>query len=392
MVNRVVVGTHWGDEGKGKVVCMLTEDADIIARFNGGANAGHEAQINGKTIITHLVPTGIISESKQAVIGAGVVLDVKALMNEFVYLKGKDISYGGRFFIDNSTALILPQHRIQDYADEKVKERGTNRKIGTTGRGIGPAYVDVTDRSALRVEDLLSFDRFEKKFQENLEKKLANMRAYGITNGDIIEILEKITEAEQRSYQNSIKPHLLDYTRYFDEAEGLNSEEMLADFFRIKRKIQPLAIDTSRLLNQAINQQKSILFEGAQGTFLDVNYGTVPYVTSSHTLAGSACVGLGVGPTCIDEVIGVTKAITSRVGSGPFPTEMQSEEAERIRTKGQEFGATTGRPRRVGYFDGVMLKRAVQLNGITDLIITKLDIMSGEKEVNICTLYSLNIY
>lgn len=347
MGNIVVVGAQWGDEGKGKIIDLLAKDADYIVRFQGGNNAGHTVVVGGEEFIFHLIPSGILHAKKICVIGNGVVIDPKALLEEMAHLRHKGISVEKRLRISEEAHLIFPYHRLLDRLRER---RGT--RIGTTGRGIGPCYVDKMSRCGIRVADLLDKDIFKKKLRENLDEKN--------------EIITKI-------YQE----------------EPLRISEIYEEYLRYGHLLKRYTCNTSLLLNQAIEKKKRVLFEGAQGTLLDIDHGTYPFVTSSNATAGGACIGTGVGPTRIDRVIGVIKAYTTRVGEGPFPTEFPVSLMGAIRKKGKEFGATTGRPRRCGWFDAVLARHAVRVNGIDELIVTKLDVLDERKTVKLCTAYRI---
>lgn len=339
----VVIGTQWGDEGKGKIVDLLTEGADLVVRYQGGHNAGHTVVIGSEAIVLHLVPTGIL-RGKISVIGNGVVVDPAALIEEIEGLSRLGFDAEGKLFVSGAAHLILPYHR----AIEKENEKG--RKIGTTGRGIGPTYSDKMARIGIRVEDL--FDAA--LFREKLSANIAEMNLY----------LDRIF---------SVK--------------GFEVEKVYGEYQKYAAKMAPYVTDASRLINEAIDQGKKVLFEGAQGTHLDVDHGTYPYVTSSSATAGGACIGGGIGPTRVDRVIGVAKAYTTRVGSGPFPTEMSGAECEDLRARGSEFGATTGRPRRCGWFDALTVRAAVRLNGLSALAVTKLDVLDPIEEIKICIGY-----
>ncbi|GAB4184856.1 MAG: adenylosuccinate synthase [Calditrichia bacterium] len=346
----IVVGAQWGDEGKGKIVDILSEEMDVVARFQGGANAGHTVKIKGKKYILHLIPSGILHPNTICVIGNGVVVDPAALLEEIELLEKEGISVKGRLFISHKAHLIMPYHKLLDKASEEAMGES---KIGTTGRGIGPAYVDKYNRKGIRIVDLLDKDLFEQKIRENIAEKN--------------KILEKIYG------QNPI-----------------NTDEMVKEYLEYDQLMDPYIKDVSVLINNAIEDGKNILLEGAQGTLLDVDHGTYPYVTSSNPVSGGACIGVGIGPTMIDSVIGVLKAYTTRVGYGPFPTELEGEEGEYFRTVGQEFGATTGRPRRCGWFDAVIARYARRINGITRLAVTKLDVLDQLDEIKICTGYKVD--
>jgi len=346
---RIVVGSQWGDEAKAKIVDYLAIDADYVVRFQGGANAGHTVIVDGNVFVFHLIPAGIMYPDKKCVIGNGVVLDPNALMDEIENLKNRGISVEGRLFISQKAHLVMPYHKMLDKATEKFKGKNS---IGTTGRGIGPAYRDKAARVGIRIVDLLNRDVFTAKLEENIRQ--AN------------EFLTKIY---------GYKP--------------LDVNEVVDAFIEFDRKIDPYVTDISVLLNDAVKSGKNVLFEGAQGALLDIDHGTYPFVTSSNTIAGAACVGTGIGPTHVDEVIGVMKAYTTRVGNGPFPTEFEGAFAETIRKIGGEYGATTGRPRRCGWFDGVIAKYATRINGLSSLAITKLDVLDTLPEIKICTGYRL---
>jgi len=348
-MNLIVVGTQWGDEGKGKIVDLLSEEADLVIRYQGGHNAGHTIVIDGKPIILHLIPTGLL-QGKVGVIGNGVVIDPKAFLEEISLLSARGFPVTGRLFISETAHLIMPYHQALDKESERLKGAG---KIGTTGRGIGPAYADKMSRVGIRVVDL--FD--PKGLREKISSNLLWVNA----------VLEKIYEAP-----------------------GFDPEEILEMTLAYGERLRPFVADTSLLLNQAIRKGQKLLFEGAQGTHLDVDFGTYPFVTSSNAAAGGASTGTGVGPTRFDEVFGVTKAYTTRVGSGPFPSELKGKTGEALQKQGHEFGATTGRPRRCGWFDAVLVRSAVRVNGMSALAITKLDVLDGFSEVQICVSYEIN--
>jgi len=344
---KVIVGAQWGDEGKGKIVDLLSESMDIVARYQGGPNAGHTVVVDGSEIILHQIPSGILRPHTTCVIGNGVVIDPKVLLEEIDFVTSKGIDVSGRLLISNRAHLIMPYHKKLDLARENSDDFTT---IGTTGRGIGPAYVDKYDRCGIRVADL--FD------PKNLSRRLS----------------ENITA----------KSNLLEHIYKTDK---IDLEKALNEYASFHETIQPYVADTSVYLNKAIDEGKHILLEGAQGTLLDVDFGTYPYVTSSNPISGGACIGLGIGPTKIDEVLGIVKAYTTRVGMGPLPTEFDPAFADKVRKLGGEFGATTGRPRRCGWFDAVVVRHAVMVNGITSLAITKLDVLDTLKEIKICVGY-----
>jgi len=347
VANVVIVGTQWGDEGKGKVVDLLAENADMVVRFQGGNNAGHTMVVGGEQFICHLIPSGIL-QKKTCAIGNGVVVDPAVLLEEIDALstRGVDVS-AARLKICEKAHLIMPYHRAVDKAREQFKGE---KKIGTTGRGIGPAYEDKATRRGLRFIDLLDPEAFAEKVRSILDEKNFYLKNYlSATTLDPAAIID-----EYNVYAGRLAPHL---------------------------------INISVFINEAIKAGRQIMFEGAQGTHLDIDHGTYPYVTSSNTLAGNACCGAGVGPNQINDVIGIVKAYTTRVGKGPFPSELFDAIGDKIQERGAEFGATTGRRRRCGWLDTVILKNAVRLNGLTGLAITKLDVLDGLKSLNICTGY-----
>jgi adenylosuccinate synthase len=345
--NVVVIGTQWGDEGKGKVVDMLTERADAVVRFQGGHNAGHTLVIDGHKTVLHLIPSGILRRDVSCLIGNGVVLSPSALLDEVRMLEDGAVPVRERLRISESCPLILPYHVALDRARERARGR---RAIGTTGRGIGPAYEDKVARRGLRVGDLFHRERFAVKLGEVLD------------------------------YHNFALQH------YF-KAEPFDLQRLLEETLAVADDLQPLAADVTDLLHQAQARGDSILFEGAQGALLDIDHGTYPYVTSSNTTAGGAATGSGVGPRDFDYILGITKAYTTRVGSGPFPTELFDETGAHLAEKGREFGATTGRPRRCGWFDGVALRRALRINSVSGLCVTKLDVLDGLDSIQLCVGY-----
>jgi adenylosuccinate synthase len=348
MANVVIVGAQWGDEGKGKVVDIYTEFADDVVRYQGGNNAGHTLVVNNEKVILHLIPSGILHPGKRCIIGNGVVLDPEVFINEVNNLKSRGrLEDDSCLLLSGSLHLIMPYHKRMDIAREA---KSGERKIGTTGRGIGPCYEDKIARRGVRLTDLLDKDRFARKLRENLEER--NF------------ILEKYLGVQPFTFEEI-------YDQY-------------TDFADILRKY---AADTAMVLHQDIKAGKKILFEGAQGTMLDIDYGTYPFVTSSSTCAGGACTGTGVSPREIHEIIGISKAYVTRVGSGPFPTELEDENGEKLREAGHEFGSTTGRPRRCGWFDAPVVRYAVRVNGLTGLALTKLDVLSGFDRIKICTGY-----
>lgn len=342
----VVVGTQWGDEGKGKIVDVLSEEAEIIVRYQGGHNAGHTVVINNEKFILHLIPSGILHKDKLCIIGNGVVIAPQALLEEIDGLRKRGIEVEDNLLISKNAHLIMPYHVLLDTQSEKT----TKVKIGTTGRGIGPAYTHKAQRIGIRVVDLLEPDIFKEKLERNLEEvKFILKERYGL------------------------KP--------------LNGEEIFNEYMVYAERLRSYISDTEVVINDAIVKGKRVLLEGAQGTLLDVDHGTYPFVTSSNPVAGGACVGAGIGPTNITSVLGVVKAYTTRVGEGPFPTELKDEIGELLRQKGGEFGATTGRPRRTGWLDAVVLRHSVRVNGITGLVLTKLDILDELDTIKICTGY-----
>jgi adenylosuccinate synthase len=343
----VVVGSQWGDEGKGKIVDLLAKDADVIVRYQGGSNAGHTVITDKGTFIFHLIPSGVLYRGKQCVLGNGVVIDPAGLIGELDGLKKNGIAVGKRFLICQRAHVIMPYHKAIDKAAEQAKGA---KRIGTTGRGIGPAYVDKMARVGIRMGDLLNPDVLKKKIQENLVEINAFLRRIYHAKGFTVQSIFK----EYQVYGERLRPHITDV---------------------------PL------LLDRAFASGQQVLFEGAQGTHLDVDFGTYPFVTSSSSCSGGACTGSGVGPTNISAVLGVTKAYTTRVGGGPFPTELDDAIGEQLMTRGHEYGSTTGRARRCGWLDAVLLRYAVRINGLTSLAITKMDVLDGFKELKICTGY-----
>ncbi len=352
MSNVIIIGSQWGDEGKGKIVDLLSQKADIIVRFQGGSNAGHTVMFGDKTFILHLVPSGIFHENTKCVIGNGMVVDPEKLLTEIKNLEEKGIDCKDRLYISDAANIIMPYHKLIDSAREK---RLKANKIGTTGRGIGPAYEDKVGRCGVRFADIENDSVFKEKIDRFVQDK------------------------------NLILKYVLEYS-----GEFLNADQVFEELSQFHSELSPYVCDTSELIANEMEKGKHILFEGAQGTFLDVDHGTYPYVTSSNTVAGGACSGSGVGPTKIDKIIGIVKAYTTRVGEGPFPTELSDEVGQLLAKEGHEFGATTGRPRRCGWFDACLLKKAVRINGITHLSITKLDVMDKLETIKICTAYTDN--
>jgi adenylosuccinate synthase len=346
MSSVVVVGTQWGDEGKGKITDYLSEKAEVVARYQGGNNAGHTIVFEGKKYKLHLIPSGIFYKDKICVIGNGMVVDPKALLEELKYLHGHGVSTDN-LRISNRAHVILPYHLRQDILEEESK--GAN-KIGTTKKGIGPAYMDKAARVGIRIADLLDREVFEEKLERNLAEK---------------------NRLFERIY----------------EAEGFTKEEILDEYYEYGQRIQQFVVDTSVVLNDALDDGRRVLFEGAQGVMLDIDQGTYPFVTSSNPIAGGVTIGSGVGPSKINHVVGVSKAYTTRVGDGPFPTELHDEIGNQIREVGREYGTTTGRPRRVGWFDAVVVRHARRVSGITDLSLNSIDVLTGIETLKICVAY-----
>ncbi|MET0216481.1 MAG: adenylosuccinate synthase [Burkholderiales bacterium] len=341
--NVVVVGTQWGDEGKGKVVDWLTDHAQGVVRFQGGHNAGHTLVIAGAKTVLHLIPSGILREGVRCYIGNGVVVSPQALVQEIDTLQTAGVHVTGRLTVSEACPLILPCHVAVDLAREAAKG---DAKIGTTGRGIGPAYEDKVARRAIRLQDLFHRERFAAKLGEMLD------------------------------YHNFALKH-------YYRAPTVDFQKTLEDTLALAERIKPLVGDVPRMLYEAQREGKNLLFEGAQGTLLDVDHGTYPFVTSSNCVAGAAAAGSGVGPRALHYILGITKAYTTRVGSGPFPTELSDATGRQIATRGNEFGSTTGRPRRCGWFDAAALKRSIQINGVSGLCVTKLDVLDGFETLRI---------
>ncbi len=347
MSNLVVIGSQWGDEGKGKIVDILSRDADLVVRFQGGSNAGHTVVTRKGTYIFHLIPSGILSRGKLCILGSGVVIDPGALIGELDHLQNQGIKIGRNFIVSQRAHVIMPYHKAIDKAAEKAKGA---RRIGTTGKGIGPAYVDKMARIGIRMGDLLNPETFQRKVEDNL-----------------VEI-------------NS-------FLRHVYKARGFNAGRIVEEYEKYADRLRPHVADDSLLIHKSMENGRHVLFEGAQGTHLDVDFGTYPFVTSSSSCAGGACIGTGIGPTKIDAVLGVTKAYSTRVGSGPFPTELSDAVGEGLQSRGQEFGATTGRARRCGWLDAVVLRYAVRVNGCTSLAVTKLDVLDGSRQLKIAVGY-----
>ena len=346
MSSVVVVGTQWGDEGKGKITDFLSEQAEYVARYQGGDNAGHTIQFGGETYKLHLIPSGIFSPEKLCIIGNGVVVNPKSLVTELAYLHERNIATDN-LRISDRAHVILPYHIELDRLQEEAKG---DKKIGTTIKGIGPAYMDKAARVGIRIADLLDREVFEERLRLNLEDKNRQ------------------------------------FTKLYD-ANPMNFEEIFEEYYEYGQQIKQYVCDTSVLLNDALDNGKRVLFEGAQGVMLDIDQGTYPFVTSSNPLAGGVTIGSGIGPSKVTKVVGVCKAYTSRVGDGPFPTELFDEIGSRIREVGREYGTTTGRPRRVGWFDSVVMRHSKRVSGITNLCLNSIDVLTGLETVKICVAY-----
>jgi adenylosuccinate synthase len=349
LANVVVIGAQWGDEGKGKITDLLSRSADVVVRYQGGVNAGHTIVVDGQVLKLHLIPSGILYPDTVCLIGSGTVVDPRVLLQELDMLAGIGIDASG-LKLASTAHVTMPYHRLLDQAMER--QRGT-RRIGTTGRGIGPTYSDKAERNGIRMIDLLDAAQLRERLQGPIEEK--NL------------LLERI--------------HGL---------EPLDPEEVIAEYADYGRRLAPHVVDCTRTIHQAARGRQNILFEGAQGTLLDLDHGTYPYVTSSNPVAGGACIGAGVGPTLIDRVIGVAKAYTTRVGEGPFPTELDGSLSDHLCDRGGEYGTTTGRRRRCGWFDGVICRYAVEVNGIDCLAITKLDVLDELDEIRVCVAYDMD--
>ncbi len=348
MANVAVIGAQWGDEGKGKIVDLLAQQSDVVVRFQGGNNAGHTLVVNGEKTILHVIPSGALHPDKVCVIGNGVVLDAEVLLHELQELRQQGhLQDNGQLRISEQAHLIMPYHKAIDQARERMRGAG---KIGTTGRGIGPTYEDKAARVGIRVIDLLEEDTFRAKLEHNIAEKNVYLKAI-------------------------LKEQALDF------------EEIHRTYGGYREQLAPYVTDTGVLLEEMFRDGKNVLFEGAQGTLLDLDHGTYPFVTSSNTVIGGVCSGAGIGPRHIHEVIGISKAYTTRVGSGPFPTELTGPEGRKLQQDGDEFGATTGRPRRCGWFDAVAVRHAVRLNGLTGIALTKLDVLTGLPKIRVCTAY-----
>lgn len=349
MANVVVIGAQWGDEGKGKITDLLSRSADVVVRYQGGVNAGHTVVVQDQTFKLHLIPSGILYPNTECIIGSGTVIDPKVLLGEVDQLHELGVSTD-HLYISETAHVTMPYHRLIDKAAE---ERRGSHRLGTTGRGIGPTYADKSERTGIRIVDLMSPDSLRRQLEWTINYKNA--------------ILEKLYD---------LPP--------------LDAEEVIQEYLGYAERLRPHVIDSSLQIADAVQKRRNVLFEGAQGTLLDLDHGTYPYVTSSNPVAGGACIGAGVGPTIIDRVIGVAKAYTTRVGEGPFPTELHGELGQLLGDRGAEFGTTTGRPRRCGWFDAVIGRYAVRINGLDCLAITKLDVLDELDEINVCVAYDMN--
>ena len=348
MATTILVGAQWGDEGKGKIIDVLTEQADVVVRYQGGNNAGHTVEVGDQKYVLHLIPSGILHPGKVSVIGNGVVVDPVALLGEIEHLRERGVSIDGNLYVSETAHLVFPYHKLLDEIREEQKGK---RKIGTTKRGIGPAYADKVARTGLRLVDLLATERFSEKLRRKVQENNEIFRAFG--------------------------------------AKPLSFAKIDAEYRECGRKLRPYVTDTVTLLNRAVRDGRNILFEGAQGTLLDIDFGTYPFVTSSNATAGGASAGTGVPPNKMDRVVGVMKAYTTRVGEGPFPTELLDEQGAMLRETGREFGATTGRPRRCGWFDAVATRYSVMVNGIDELAVTKLDVLDSLPKIKVCVAYKV---
>ncbi|KFI45960.1 Adenylosuccinate synthetase [Bifidobacterium bohemicum] len=345
----ILIGTQWGDEGKGKATDLIGTKVDYVARFNGGNNAGHTVVVGDETYALHLLPSGIVNPQVTPVIGNGVVVDPEVLFKEIDGLESRGVDCS-RLRVSESAQIIAPYHRVLDRVTERFLGK---HKIGTTGRGIGPAYADKINRVGIRVHDLLDAERLRDKVEASLHQK----------NQMLVKIYD---------------------------SSPIDVDETTDELLKLGERLKPYIANTSLLLNRALDEGKTVLFEGGQATMLDVDHGTYPYVTSSNPTAGGACTGTGVGPTKIGRVIGIAKAYVTRVGEGPFPTELNDDAGEWLRNQGHEFGVTTGRPRRCGWFDTVVTRYATQVNGLTDIVLTKLDVLTGLNEIPICVAYDVD--
>ncbi len=346
-MNTIIVGAQWGDEGKGKIIDILTEQADYIVRYQGGNNAGHTVVVGGEKFIFHLIPSGILHPEKVCLIGNGVVVDPRAFISEVEYLKDKGLKIDGNLLVSERAHIIFPYHRMLDNLRE---ERKGGTPLGTTRRGIGPCYADKMTRVGLRLCDLLNPEYFARRLKDTLDEKN--------------EILSKVYNFK-----------------------GFEFSKIYDTYSEYAGKMKKYACRCSSILNKAVEKGKNILFEGAQGTLLDIDYGTYPFVTSSNSVAGGACIGTGISPTKIDNIIGVVKAYTTRVGEGPFPTEFPAGLINVVQSKGEEFGSTTGRARRCGWFDSILARHSVMINGLKEIVVTKLDVLDELESIKICTAY-----
>ncbi len=346
----IILGAQWGDEGKGKIVDMYSRQADVVVRYQGGHNAGHTVWVNGEKYVLHLIPSGIIHENTINIIGNGVVIELEALISEMKGLIERGISFDGRFFISDRAHIIMPYHTLFDKHKEELKGA---KKIGTTGRGIGPTYMDKTGRIGIRICDLFDDKVLESKIRSNVEE--VNIYA------------EKIFGINQ-----------------------VSADTIISACKNFAKEIKAYVTDTAVIINKLVSENKKVMFEGAQGTMLDIDFGTYPFVTSSNGTAGGACIGAGISPRSIKNIAGVMKAYTTRVGSGPFPTELFDKDGEELRRIGAEFGASTGRPRRCGWLDLVAAKYAVMLNGLNYIALTKLDVLDSMDTIKVCTAYEID--
>lgn len=344
---KIILGAQWGDEGKGKLVDVFASDSDFVIRYQGGANAGHTVYINDKKYVLHLLPSGVLTPGVNCILGNGMVIDPDAFFEELEFLDNNDIDYKNRIFISDRAHLIFPYHKAIDQHSEKSLDKN---KIGTTGRGIGPSYVDKFNRKGIRLAELYSNDILKQRLEKNI------------------------------NHYNKVLVE-----QYFQKP--LQFDEILKKTKEISEKIKPFVSDTSKLIYKAWNERKSLLLEGAQGSLLDIDFGTYPYVTSSNPISGGASIGSGIPPTAVEEITGVMKAYITRVGEGPFPTEEFALTGDKLRNEGNEFGATTGRPRRCGWFDAIAAQYSVRINGLTSIALTKLDVLDSFDEIKICTAY-----
>lgn len=367
----VIIGGQFGDEGKGKIVDVLAVDADYIVRYQGGANAGHTLKVNGKETILHLVPSGILYSHTKNVIGNGVVVDLLSLQHEMEELRSCGVSFLDRFFISDQAHIIFPWHRLLDGLHYKGK-------LGTTGRGIGPAYADKISRVGIRFCDFFTPELFMEKFTVQYNAAVYALQQHCHSVYDVQALLEDAKVGDGN------------LGRFFSLEHWLNKEQILVEYTAILTGLLSSICNTVALLHTAIQEHKKIVLEGAQGTFLDVDHGSYPFVTSSSTTAGGACTGSGIAPTYIGNVYGIFKAYTTRVGEGPFPTELNTADGEKLRETGHEYGATTKRPRRCGWFDAVLVRDSLRLNGMSVVVLTKLDVLSAFDEILVCVGYELN--